>query len=60
MTFLIIIPAAIAAAAGMAITCAFVEGVICPAMRGRATRKRIQAVKNNRKPWPAWVAWLHS
>ena len=60
MSPLILIPGGIAAAAGLAMACAFFEGVVRPAARARATRKRLQSVKSNRKPWPAWLAWLHA
>jgi hypothetical protein len=56
--FAILVPATIAAAAGLAMVCAFLDGVIRPSLRARATRKRLQALKTTRKPWPAWMAWL--
>jgi UPF0716 family protein affecting phage T7 exclusion len=56
---LLLVPGAITAAAGLAVACAFLDGVVRPALRARATHKRLQALKSARKPWPAWMAWLH-
>jgi len=59
MRLLAFIPAAITITAGLSIACAFLDGVILPRVRARAAHKRRQAIKSNRKPWPAWLAWLH-
>ena len=55
----LLIVGAIPAAAVLAMLCAIFGGVIRPATRARANRKRLAALKTNRKPWPAALAWLH-